>query len=112
MTVDWGTAGAEAAAAGRAREAERCWLRGVEHYRELGERDGEAMLWSCLSMLALESGALGVARDRGERAVAIYEALGSTHLLANARGSLGGIAVLDGRLDDATALLRVARKPL
>ncbi|MEU4735644.1 MULTISPECIES: AfsR/SARP family transcriptional regulator [Streptomyces] len=82
-------------------EGEAHLLRAVEAFRADGNRPGEASALCNLSRVVASMGRTGEAADLARQGVAIYDELGLTLRLANARYALGIVLTQAGRLPEA-----------
>jgi len=77
--------------AGRDGDAEARWREGLALYRELGDRDAEAVMLHRLAIAAMRKGDLIAARELVDASLVIHEDTGNRWGLAQAIGTLGAI---------------------
>ncbi|MFJ8183627.1 AfsR/SARP family transcriptional regulator [Streptomyces sp. NPDC096105] len=86
-------------------EAEGCFLRAIDAFRADGNRPGEASAVCNLSRTLASMGRTGEAVELAQRGVEIYDELGMSMRLANARYASGIVLSQAGRSSEALAQL-------
>jgi predicted ATPase/DNA-binding SARP family transcriptional activator len=91
--------------AGRDGDAEARWREGLTLFRELGDRDAEAVMLHRLAIAAMRKGDLVAARELVDASLAIHQDTGNRWGLAQAIGTLGAIHRDEGDTARAVELI-------